>query len=173
MPKSILPLAFFVLVSAGDAASAAIDLGSLPRLKNGLWVTTITNEGLKPARHSICVDDATQQHLLTMGQGAMTGMCAKADLRRDGSAFIFESDCAMGPVRVKSSSRTTFTGATGYHTEATTRFDPPILAKGTVHTVAQGRHSGACPAGMKPGDMTLPDGRVVNVNNFPGSMGPR
>ncbi len=170
MPKSMFALSTVVLLAAGNAALAAMDLGSLPTLRSGLWLTTVSNEGMKPTTVSMCIDEATQQRLLMMGQGAMAGLCAKSDLRRDGDAFVFDSDCTMGPMRVRSSGRTTFTGTIAYNTESLTRFDPPLMGRDTMRSMATGRHGGACPADMKPGDVKLPDGRVLNVGNLPGLM---
>lgn len=161
-----------ILALALSAATAAVDIGSLPKLNSGLWVTTVTNDGMKPTTHSMCMDEATQQRMLTLGQGLMAGMCKRSDLRRDGDAFVFETDCAMGPMRVISTSRTTFTVTSAYRSESTAKFDPPMAGMGATRSVAQGRHSGACPAGMKPGDMKLPDGRIMNINNLPGMMAP-
>lgn len=169
MPK-ILPALTVCLLLAAGAAPAAIDVGSLPKLKNGLWVTTVNNEGMPPATHRMCIDEATQQRLLTLGLGMMTGMCTKSDLRRQGDAIVFDSECSLGAMRVTSSGRTTFSGDIAYSTESTTRFDPPMMGRESVRSLASGRHSGACPEGMKPGDMKLPDGRVVNINDLPGMM---
>ena len=147
-----------------------MDPGTLPKLKSGLWTTTVASEGMRPATHSICMDKATQQRLLTMGLGMAAGMCAKTNLRREGEVIFFDSDCSIGPMRVKSTGRTTFTGEVAYSTESTTSFDPPMMGRGTMRSVANGRHTGACPVGMKPGDMKLPDGRVMNINDLPGMM---
>ena len=160
-------VAVATLVVAADAL-AAIDLGSMPKLKTGLWVTTVNNEGMPPATHSMCIDEATQQRLLTLGLGMMTGLCSKSDVRRHGDAIVFDSECALGPMRVKSAGRTTFSGSVAYSTETTTRFDPPMMGRETVRSIASGRHMGACPDGMRPGDMRLPDGRVVNIDDLPG-----
>jgi hypothetical protein len=149
-----------------------MDPGLLPKLRNGLWVTTVTSEGMRPATHSICMDEATQQRLLTMGLGMAAGMCAKTSLRREGEAVVFGSDCSIGPMRVKTTGRTTFTGDAAYSSESTTSFDPPMMGRGAMHSSVKGRHTGACPAGMNPGDMKLPDGRVMNINSLPSMMMP-
>ena len=162
-----------LMSAAAGAALAAIDVSQLPRLKSGLWVTTSAQEGMKPTTHRMCVDEATQQRLLTMGQMMAAGLCAASDLRRDGDAIVFDSDCSFGPMRVKSTARTTFDGATAYRSESVARFDPPLMGKSTVRSKADGKHVGACPTGMNPGDIKLPDGRVVNIDNLPGLMTPR
>ena len=57
----------------------------------------------------------------------------------------------------------TWTGDTAYHMESKSHWDPPMMGKADNTTTQDGQWTGACPAGMKPGDMVMPGGMKMNI----------
>jgi hypothetical protein len=47
--------------------------------------------------------------------------------------------------------------------DMTTVFDPPFHGQKGMHMTQDAKWMGACPAGMKPGDMQMPGGFTINV----------
>jgi hypothetical protein len=153
------------------AASAhAVDF---PTMKAGLWESRLVREGAptKAAATQICMNAAVQKEMLDMTMGNMKSMCTKNDIRRDGNRMYGTAECKFGESAMKSNSVTTFAGDSAYRTEVKATFDPPFMGKATSNTVIEGKWMGACPAGMQPGDVTMPDGRKMNMLDMRGAMG--
>lgn len=47
--------------------------------------------------------------------------------------------------------------------EVTLEYEPPMMGMKQARTSQSGRWIGPCKDGMKPGDMILPDGRVMSL----------
>jgi Protein of unknown function (DUF3617) len=150
------------------ATAPAIDL---PTMKSGLWESSVAREGMpqKVGATKMCMDSAVQKEVMEMGMGTMKSMCSKNDIRRDGNKVFGTAECKFGESTMKSSSVTTFTGDTAYHTEVKSTYDPPMQGMPSGTTVIDAKWTGACPAGMQPGDVLLPDGRKVNMRAMSGS----
>lgn len=142
-----------------------------PKLKAGLWETTTTASGPKGApgagssmKITMCVDDKAQKDMMAFSQN-MGAQCAKNTMRRDGNKVYVEAECSTGKMTVKSSSVTTLSGDTSYRSEVKSNVTPPMAGVGDSTTTVDGRHVGACPANMKPGDMNM-GGRISNINDM-------
>ena len=114
----------------------------------------------------MCVDAQSQRELIAMGQGMVQTMCRRSELRADGNRYVAEAECDLGATRSRSRSVMTVVGDSAYRIEVQASFDPPMMGMKQSRTTVDARHVGACPAGMRPGDMTLPDGRTINVRQM-------
>jgi hypothetical protein len=163
-----LPAAFALALLAAPAF--AVDY---PTMKAGLWESRLVQEGAptKAGATRICMNAAVQKEMLDMTMGSMKSMCTKNDIRRDGNRLYGTAECKLGESAMKSSSVTTFAGDSAYRTEVKSAFDPPLMGKATSTTLIEGKWMGACPAGMQPGDITMPDGRKMNMLDMRGAMG--
>jgi hypothetical protein len=166
------------LVSALGTGALALALGSsanavdYPTLKSGQWEMTTNGAGAPgaaggPRKSTICLDTATQKSMIEMGVGMQKEMCAKMDMRNEGAKFVTDAECRIGASVVKSHGVMTMTGDTAYRTETSATFDPP-LGKDVREskTVIEGRYTGPCRDGMKPGDMITDTGQKINVNQM-------
>ena len=99
---------------------------------------------------------------------SMKSMCSKNDIRRDGNRVYTTAECKFGESAAKLSSVTTFTGETAYHTETKATYNPPMPNMPSGNSTMDGRWVSACPAGMQPGDIMLPDGRKFNSRTMAG-----
>jgi hypothetical protein len=165
MKNPISSVLFGSALLLGTATASAIDF---PPMKPGLWESTMTREGApqKMGGTKMCMDPAVQKEMMDMGMGTMKTMCSKNDIRRDGNKVYGSAECKFGTSTMKSTSVTTFTGDTAYHTEVKSTYDPPMQGMGSGNTVIDAKWTGACPAGMQAGDVTLPDGRRINMRTM-------
>lgn len=149
-----------------SAAAAAIDF---PTLKSGLWESRVNRDAAQKSSMPvtrICIDSAVQKEMLDMGMGSMKSMCSKNDLRRDGNRIYGEAECKLGESTMKSKSVTTFTSDSAYHTEVKSSYEPPFMGRSASTTVIDAKWTGACPAGVRPGDVIMPDGKSINMRDM-------
>jgi hypothetical protein len=159
---AVLALGFALGASAAE----------LPKLRAGLWeLTTASSKAQEqPPPMKSCVDDATQQEMMNFGQGVQRQMCSRYDVRNEGGKIVAETDCKLGPTRMTSRSVTTFSGSSSYRTEVRATYDPPLAGQKEATLTMEGRHLGACPADMKPGDIEVA-GKRMNLRDMRGAMG--
>jgi len=166
MKISIVLLASSAALAFGAPAVAAPPL-DLPPLRVGLWEATTTGPSRPEPRSAsvtrMCIDKQTQRHVLDQVALALPKMCSKNQYGMRGGRFVTDSSCTFGESAIEGKTETTFLRDTAYHMEVVGRVGPIGRAAETRRTVIDARHVGACPAGMKPGDMVLPNGLTLNL----------
>ncbi|HYG28553.1 MAG TPA: DUF3617 family protein [Caulobacteraceae bacterium] len=138
-----------------------------PKRKPGLWVQTTHIEAmgdLPPI--SLCIDVASDAKMAWWGQQGVRGACLKNDVaKNDDGSWSFESVCQTeGNIRTTSRGTASgdFNSAYAVDVQTTTE-GAPIPDLNRTQNVTMGfEWQGECPVDMKPGDMRLPDGSVVN-----------
>jgi hypothetical protein len=157
---------------AGPAAATAPPAPP-PMRKAGLWSQTVTTEG-RSQTMKLCLDAAAADKMAISNQAPDQSACAKHTVTPISGGFHFESECDLGP-----GGKTVTTGdATGDFgasytvkvASVTTGAEAPS-ANGHHDAAIEAKWEGACPAGMKPGDMQLPNGMTINPAAMAGSMG--
>ncbi len=152
-------------------AAAAVSIGIAgaaefkpPPMKDGLWEThsSQTRQGktVFATTGKIC----QSQELTKSNESAGEEMrkrneCTSTVSQTSASAYVEESRCAKG-ANAGSVTRVvyTFEGDTASHTEM-------HMQQGNAESVLvmDMKYVGACPAGMKPGDMIMPDGKKISA----------
>lgn len=139
-----------------------------PKRKPGLWTQTTNVEGLGsiPAVR-ICLDAAADQKIAWWGQQGARAGCVKNEVNHnaDGS-WSFSSLCqTVGGIRTSTTGSASGDFQDSYEVRATstTEGSPMPEMNGSHSVVIEAKWEGPCPADMKPGDMKLPDGSVVNM----------
>jgi hypothetical protein len=143
-----------------------------PKLKPGHWELTMTMtraNNAQPQKSTMCIDEALQKEMMTMGAGMSREMCTRNEFKRDGAKYLGSAECKMGESKIISRSVMTLTGDTAYHTEINATYEPPFMGMKDSQTVLDGKYLGACPAGMAPGDFVGPNGQKFNVRNMAGA----
>ena len=149
------------------ALSAAPALGlELPQRKPGLWETKSSGaEGQTVARQ--CVGPGTDRAML----GGMTGgACSKVEVKKAGAGYTVATECTIGQIKAVGNSTITGDFQATVRTEGVTRLtgmpgqSDPVERK----LVVEAKRVGDCGPGQKPGDVILPDGRVISM---PGAAG--
>jgi hypothetical protein len=162
----------FALSAAALLLPMIAKAADIPHRKPGLWLLETQNSNsTRKMEQKLCLDAASDAALQKLG-GQMAGgaSCSKHDLTRNGNQLVYDGVCTMMGSTITSHGVTTFTGDTAYHTESKAHWDPPMMGHADTTTVQDGKWSGACPADMKPGDMIMPGGMKMNINDM-GSMG--
>lgn len=156
--------------ATGDAAPAVAKAGpvSLPKRKPGLWAHTIDSEGMQQTMR-LCIDEDTDAKMTIWGQAASKEMCAKNVITATPGGYAFESECDMGQMG-KTSGKGTVTGdfSSAYvvKTTSTTTGSSMPQANKTSEMTLTAKWEGACPAGMKGGDVkiSVPGGPEMTIN---------
>ncbi len=101
-----------------------------------------------------------------MSQGAFAGKnCAKRTFDKTGTGYTGETECQIGTISSKA--RTLISGDFGskIHMEVDTTLTglpgskDPVRRQMTIDAT----YLGPCEAGQKPGDIIMPDGKVVSM----------
>lgn len=160
-------------------AQAALAQEGMPRRKPGLWDLTLEMQmrpGV-PMKSQQCVDAASDD---AMQRRAMSGgdehaQCSQKSLKRSAGALEMQAECTSAEGKTFIDSRMSGDFNSHYSMENKLRYEPPRhgMKETTMKIVAS--HAGACPAGMKPGDvrmlgMTLPGGAPGRPGGPPGGM---
>jgi hypothetical protein len=159
------------MLLCGAIAVAASLPADMPKRKPGLWEMQVSGmAGGSQALPKICLDETTDKAMYELGTKMSGAMCSKLDIAVKGGKVIVDSICTMqmptGPVNMTSHSETTFDGNTAYRTAGQVNYSPAFMGKTAVQVSSEGHWTGACPAGQKPGDMTMPNGSVVNISQL-------
>jgi hypothetical protein len=147
---------------------AAVRADDFPPRKPGLWQIEMAMQGRQmPAQKmTMCIDATTDAELYKLGLNASQGMCDKPAIARSGSTVTVDAVCRIGESRTATHSVTVYSGDTAYHTDASTKIDPPIGGHGDSAMMQDAKWVGSCPADMQPGDMSMGNGMKMNVKQM-------
>jgi hypothetical protein len=153
------------------ALSASIGIGRAdefkrPPTKEGLWETLSTQiQQGKTVSHGsakMCQSkDITESMRVNGEELRKKNACTSTVTRPSPNTYIEESRCAKGP-SAGSVTKVVYThqGDTASHTEM-------HMTLGNTETVMimDAKYLGSCPAGVKPGDLIMSDGKVISGAN--------
>lgn len=150
------------LMLASASASAADVV--LPYSKPGLWsVSQADAKAAAPIVTQLCIDKATQKYLVDMGNSMSKSMCSKYEVSARGTTVTTTSVCKFGDSTATSSTVLIFSGDSAFHGQSNGRFSPAFMGMTVSQITQEGKWTGACPAGMKPGDMLGPRGVKLHI----------
>ena len=144
-------------IAAGFALGAdQLDINDLPDVKEGLWESATLMPGSmdKPMHTTMCTSNAVNRKVYEDSHKSTNKPCKQIHVERRGSVITQETECNFGGKVTRSTSVTTISGNTGMRIEMR-------KSDNTVESVIDMKWVGACPAGMKLGDVTGPDGKVM------------
>lgn len=138
----------------------------LPQRKPGLWESKSTSaEGQTSAKQ--CVGAGTDRAMV----GGMAGAaCSKMEVTKTATGYAVATECAIGQIKAVGSSVVTGDFQTSVRTEGTTKLTGMPGQAGMVERklVVEAKRVGDCGPGQKPGDIIMPDGKVISM---PGAAG--
>ena len=145
----------------------------VPVRQPGLWRQVSMVEGLdRPIAMQLCVDKATDAQMAWWGPAARRNCKSDNMVRKADGSWSFDSDCQdANGVRVVRSGVVVGDFDIRYQLKATTTIsglDNPGL-RGTRTISIDAERLGSCPAGMRPGDVELPDGMRVKASDLIGT----
>lgn len=149
-----------------------------PELRAGLWVVTTETDGMTSTVR-MCLDAEVQRAMSVLGHQMAGAMCEENQISRGvGGGWNSRTVCDMGSGgRIVSEGVTTGDMNRAYRTETTSVTTGAAVPhmNGTSTSVMEGRHEGACPAGMSPGDIEAPGGirfNMMEMSESAARMGP-
>lgn len=151
-----------LLIAAPLAANAA----ELPKRKSGLWeISTAQTGGPAGPLAQLCIDEKTDDLTRQLAAGAVP--CSKQDIRREGDRYVAESVCRIGDTTA--TTRTVFSGKfdSAYQADIDAKYSPPLMGMSEGRSTVSARWLGPCRAGQRPGDITMPNGTVINLYDAP------
>lgn len=161
-----LPAACFGFLMAGTSLAVAVEL---PSRKPGFWEIRMKGDSTGPDGSTVraCIDAASDKAMLDSGNALVQSFCDRKDIKKNGDTYSWDSTCSIGPIKSTS------------HTEASGDFQSSYTMKvtgdvGGVPGFGNGKTemnqtakwvSEKCADGFKPGDMEMPGGMKINVND--------
>lgn len=160
-----MKIVFHIAVLSASISLAAADELKPPPTREGFWEThsTHTQQGKPVADPSVkmCQSNDTTKAMQAKGEELRKkNECTSHVSRPSPNTYVEESSCAKGP-NAGSVTKVVYTnqGDTASHTEL-------HMNAGNAETVViiDAKYLGACPAGMKPGDLMMEDGKIISGN---------
>ena len=146
-----------------------------PPRKPGLWTQTVTTAEMKQST-KICLDASTEQKMKLWGAQAGKSDCSQQSMTPHlGGGWDFHSVCNMGQSGTVTSDGTARGDFNSHYTvevTSTTTGGPMPQANGVHKISIEATWQGPCPADMKPGDMEMPGGMKINMNDAMSGKGP-
>lgn len=164
---------YFAMVVLAAGACGMAQAEDLPKRKSGLWDFTMQMEGMPAGMPGMksqhCVDEKSDQE---MQRKAMTNadpkqQCTQGSPRRISGGVEVETTCKSEEGSMRMVSRITGDMSTNYSIDSTMKFTPPRHGMSESRMQIKASHAGACPAGMKPGEVRMGG---MSFNPAQGSM---
>ncbi|HET7776874.1 MAG TPA: DUF3617 family protein [Azospira sp.] len=159
------PLLLTALLAVGFGLSCSSWSADLPKRKSGLWEIRTQGTGM-PATGpmKMCVDEA-KDNLMQEGPGPKPD-CSVMDVKQSGNKVTIHSVCRMDKTTVTTDGVMTGDFSTGYKSDMTMRYAPPMHGMSETRMTQETRWLGPCEKGQKPGDMVMPGGMTINPNDM-------
>lgn len=156
-------LGLAIAVAAASVGLAAADEFKPPPMKDGLWEThtvqTRAGKSVSDMSIKMCQSKEHTQSTQTLtAEMRKRNQCSSVVAQRTGSTIVEETRCAKGPsAGMVIKAVYSHVGDTAAHIEMHEQ-------KGATDdvTVMDMKYLGSCPAGMKAGDIIMPDGKVFS-----------
>jgi hypothetical protein len=159
-----ISLGFGIAIVAAFVGSAGAEDYKPPPMKDGLWearsVQTMAGKSSDPQTIKMCqTKELMQSSQALSDQLRKTNQCTSTIVQRSGNTVVEESRCAKGP-NAGDVTKLVYSheGDTASHIEVHSH-----RAGAEDVTIMDMKYLGSCPAGMKPGDLVMPDGKVMSA----------
>jgi hypothetical protein len=151
--------AFALTLSTLVACPAFAD--TLPARKPGLWETSMS--AMPSMKVKQCIDEKTDK--LAESAAAPGATCTKREIRKVATGYEIESSCTISGINADTTGLISGDFETFIKIDLTTTIKGiPGMPAGTAQkSTIENRRIGNCEAGQKPGDMIMPDGRVIKT----------
>jgi hypothetical protein len=145
---------------------------NLPPHKPGLWNMEVQVGDKKSYTSQMCLDPSVEAAMYKMSSAMGSSLCQKLDIQVHGNKVISDSVCSMPALlgskatNITGHAETVFDGDTAFRSESVAHYEPAFMGQTERVTVQNGHWVGACKAGMKPGDLIAPNGRIINMSQM-------
>jgi hypothetical protein len=152
------------------AVLPAVEAGAqeTPVRKPGLWEMKIVRTGMTLPELTMqhCTDEATDKAMNTGLAPAAKESCSKHDIQKTATGYVSDSVCTIGGASITSHADITgdFNSAYTVKTTSHTEHGPTALPRDAT-TMIEAKWLGACKPDQKPGDMVMPGGFKLNIQD--------
>ncbi|OQX20513.1 MAG: hypothetical protein BWK76_01075 [Desulfobulbaceae bacterium A2] len=167
MKKHTIPaLALFVTLatlSSGQTAGA----DDVPKRKSGLWEIKTLMDGAPSQAIQQCIDSDTDNLAAQrLASAEKAPKCSAMESKRQGGKLLLHSVCAMETTTATTDTIITGSFDSGYRSEMTVRYDPPMMGTSSSKIVQEATWLGPCKPGQKPGDIIMPGMGQFNMQDM-------
>ena len=164
MLKQILMVTLLSITSAAVAAD-------LPKRKSGLWEITSAssdraNSGKGAMTMTMCVDQKSDADWMQGGQQMSQAKCSKQEHKVERDRVTFSNVCNLGKTTATTKGVVSGDFNKEYKVETNSTYDPPIGAMKAASTTITAKWLSPCKAGQRAGDVTMPNGMTMNMNDM-------
>lgn len=154
----------FAVISVTSLVSSAV-AESFPTRKAGLWEATVSiNGGGAPQVSKQCVDASTEESLRGLvGQGGPKGLCAVNTVEKVSGGYKLHTECSIAGSSMITDGSFTGDFEREYKGTLVSVMKPAMVGTGRTETTIHAVYKGECPSDMKPGDISVNGGAVVNA----------
>jgi hypothetical protein len=159
-------IAGFAGIAALPIVAAADDI-ELPARKAGQWQIEMDAGAGPTMTMQLCLDAATDKDMMQAGLALSKGMCTRIDTARTGDTITIDAACTMGAM--KTTSHTVITGdfQSSYTVETASDIEGGPKGMPAHSTITQHvTWTGDCANGLQPGEMSMPGGMKINVQQM-------
>jgi hypothetical protein len=159
-------LRVFALVTVGISSAGAQEF---PIRRAGLWEVTINREGVPPQVMQQCTDAKTDRLMTAYGSGIGAELCSKQEMRKVGATLVIDATCKIGPMTAISQSVVSGDFNSNYTVTVTSKVQGVPAAAAALAggaTTIRARWVGACKPGQRPGDIVMPGGKTMNIDEL-------
>ena len=140
----------------------------IPTRKAGQWEIKMEFAGRNlPARSMRqCIDQATDKMMNSSFGGDAQSHCSKREIKHVGGTMVVDSVCQFGAGTTTSHAVVSGSFDSAYTVDvSSTRSGGPSVPgmSGKTHMKIAAKWLGPCPAGTRPGDMTMGNGMTINI----------
>jgi hypothetical protein len=164
---SFSTIATSLFLYCGVSSTAAV-ADSFPPRKPGLWEMGINpGEGVPPQKVSQCIDKETdaklQESVMSGPGGGAAEKCSQNKIEAVAGGYKTHSECKFAGATAISNGMFTGDFNSEYKAEISITYSPPLFGQASGKVTMSGKWLGECPTNMKPGDMKMPNGKIVNL----------
>jgi len=156
------------LICACATAASAASLDDIPNRKPGLWEIRMMSADARIPPQTIqqCTDASTDADMRTTFSPMAKEMCAQQTMQKTASGYSIDATCNFHGIA--STSHTEISGDfdSAYTVKVSTRSDDPSGVAQAGDMTMNATWAGPCKDGQKAGDIIMPGGIKMNVNDM-------
>jgi Protein of unknown function (DUF3617) len=141
----------------------------MPVRKAGLWEMKMVRTGspLPEITMQHCTDATTDKQMSSAFSPMSKDVCSRQDIQKTATGYVTDSVCSVGGTSITSHADITGDFNSAYTVKSTSQSERPLagLPRDSTMTI-EAKWLGACKADQKPGDIMMPGGMKMNINEM-------
>lgn len=144
-------------------------MAEFPQRKAGMWqIATVLKGDTVGQLIKQCIDGTTDEkmaRLARMMNERPGTVCVKNERKKDQARYLTETDCTFRGIRIRTQGVLEGDFDKAYSGWTIMRYEPAIKGMSEQHMNIEAEWMGACKPWQKAGDMEMPDGSVMNIDD--------